>query len=70
MSQHLTSDVTVLPQSASLHMIIVEFQVRMFRTVRKIVTQIHLKLSTLPGFFNDKFISLNTVRLDTFCTYT
>lgn len=68
MSQHLTSDVTVLPQSASLHMIIVEFQVRMFRTVRKIVTQIHLKLSTLPGFFNDKLISLNTVHLHIFCT--
>jgi len=56
-ASHLTSNVTVLPQSASLHMMIVEFQVRLFRTIRLIFTQFHLELSTFPVFFNDKFIS-------------
>lgn len=56
-TSHLTSNVTVLPESASLHMMIVEFQVRLFRTIHLIFTQIHLKLSSLPVFFNGEFIS-------------
>lgn len=32
-TEHLASNVTVLPQSAALHMMIVEFQVRLLKTI-------------------------------------